>query len=693
MNSRSGGKPRFYFLVGSFALATVGLSSFAWAEAPMGRVGVESPLRAVDGPGHGPITVLALDESAYSAVKSAKVTRLTDFVLGEGRLVDLEVRPIEVFAENAQIVLTTATGDVELPKPDVVLLSGHVADDPHSQAFLALSPYGSHGIIRLAGETFIVSSGLHERGDGPVVYNLTNLPPGMINWIDFKCGTNALPVPPEYRLNPRPEPASDTSRDSPPPRRALIAVETDFEYTEDLFGGDPGESGAYVATLFGAVSDIYTRDFNVRLQVGFLRLWSDNTDPWGQSDMGSQLVEFKDYWNTKMTHVDRHLAHYLSGRPLGGGVAYVPGLCNTWWDYGLSSLSGYFPYPLEHNHPQNWDPYVVAHEMGHNFWAPHTHGMDPPIDGCGLDPQDCSVTPNGTIMSYCHGCDGGMTNIRLEFHSRIINERVLPYLDSVSCDLSPVLSPAPEPGGPACGVADDCTGAYEGADCVAGVCYIPKNRYLSIDPTVNDLEVAYQVELIEAADYPTAVGRTWWVGEPACYGYPNGDVVTPPPPTCEGADRFAWVSKLTSTPVTRIWTEAPLHLSDCAVAPVVTYAIRASSDDGATFSDSLEIGTAHNPAGDAQTWGDVTGGPVPGMAGLWLPPDGATNFADVGNAIRTFENDAESTGSPPRVWVDVEINQVINLADVQFIVNAFEGMSYADLADLEFIGTHPEHCP
>ena len=74
------------------------------------------------------------------------------------------------------------------------------------------------------------------------------------------------------------------------------------------------------------------------------------------------------------------------------------------------------------------------------------------------------------------------------------------------------------------------------------------------------------------------------------------------------------------------------------------------------------------------------------------PPERTTNFADVGNAIRTFENRSEGTGFPPRVWVDVEINQVVNLGDIKFIVNAFVGEGYGDI-QLERIGENPADCP
>ena len=226
----------------------------------------------------------------------------------------------------------------------------------------------------------------------------------------------------------------------------------------------------------------------------------------------------------------------------------------------------------------------------------------------------------------------------------------------------------------------------------------PKNRYLTIDSTTNIRPVAYQVELTESTPYPTAIGRAWWVDAPICYdkdGHecPGDDcLLDPVPPDCTGADAFGWVSMLTSTPVSRFWFESPLHITECGIAPVVTYEIRASGDGGATFSEPLEVHTVGNPEGDAQSWGDVTGGPDPGSPGDWLPPDGSMNFADIGNSIRTFESRTADTGFPPRVWVDIEINLVVNLGDIQFLVMAFEGRPYAAI-NLDLIGIHPADCP
>ncbi|MCH8314425.1 MAG: hypothetical protein IIA64_00495, partial [Planctomycetes bacterium] len=97
-----------------------------------------------------------------------------------------------------------------------------------------------------------------------------------------------------------------------------------------------------------------------------------------------------------------------------------------------SGMNGYFPYPLEHNNNQNWDIIVVSHELGHNFGSPHTHDYNPPIDGCGLG--ECKNAENGTLMSYCGQCPGGLANYRLEFHP-IVVETTLNYLaNDAPCD-------------------------------------------------------------------------------------------------------------------------------------------------------------------------------------------------------------------------------------------------------------------
>ena len=41
----------------------------------------------------------------------------------------------------------------------------------------------------------------------------------------------------------------------------------------------------------------------------------------------------------------------------------------------------------------------------------------------------------------------------------------------------------------------------------------------------------------------------------------------------------------------------------------------------------------------------------------------------------------------------MEVNQVVSLGDIQFMVKAFEETAYADLPDVDFIGVDLAECP
>jgi hypothetical protein len=394
-----------------------------------------APAQRADG-----ATALTLNPQVYDTLRDAQRVVLRGFPLDADRALDLDLQRIEVFAPDAILLVVTPEGERPLDRPDVLLLAGHVVGQPDASAFLALTPNGVNGFLRLPDETFILSSGPHAAGRNPVIYETNALPAGAIALHDLTCGNARLPMPAALQARlPAPQGAhAADSHGMLPCRVADIALETDYAFTGTLFGGDTGASSAYAATLMAAISEIYRDDINTEMRIAFLRVWATNTAPWNQSGAFDQFFQFRDYWNANMTHVQRHAVHFLSGRQLSGagGLAYLGALCYPEYDYGLSAyLNGFFPYPLQNNHGQNWDLMVVAHELGHNFGAPHSHDLDPPIDRCAFG--DCSITPNGTIMSYCHTCPGGMTNIRLELHERMIAERILPFLESNPlCDLT-----------------------------------------------------------------------------------------------------------------------------------------------------------------------------------------------------------------------------------------------------------------
>lgn len=374
------------------------------------------------------MTALNLDEAGLAALRGMGSVTLTDFVLNAGASVDLQLVRRDVYSSDARVVSVTADGEVERVRPDVTMYGGHVAGEDDSTVFLAFSAFGVEGFIESQGQTWIVSSGPLTQDLPTAIYNLTTLPEGVINWAQWECAAD--------QLGEHVQPIGGGEGVSRGSGCFLLeyAVETDQEFL-GLFGGNEAAANTYIATLFGAVNEIYSRDFQAEVQVVWSRLWT-TTDPWTQGDSVNQLFEYRDYWEANMTAVHKDLGHYLSGRGLGGGVAWLPGICNDGYNYGLSgNLSGFFPYPLQDNHAQNWDIMVVSHEGGHNVGAPHTHEQSPlpNIDECGNG--NCAVAPHGTIMSYCHLCSGGMTNVELHFHPQNINSWILPTLSGGTCDI------------------------------------------------------------------------------------------------------------------------------------------------------------------------------------------------------------------------------------------------------------------
>ncbi len=395
---------------------------------------VPSPL-VVDSRQVDPIaTPLRFDGTYFEAIDRAQRVNIHGFPLDRTTRIDLEVENFEVLMPEAVVVRGGVNGNTPVDVPAIALLRGRVVGIPDSKVYLAISPRMSNGIIEIEGTTHIVSNGSFERQTGISIYNQTDLPVGAINWVDYACtliGEQNQAV------------ASRGDGDMEQPcRRADMAIETDNEFAR-LFSTDPlvAQSATidYVQTLVGAVSEIYTEQWNMHLFVAFLRQFPDDNiaDPWEGLNTPQVLTELNAIWTEFSAPYEGEWngVHLFSGKPLGGGIAYLNAICNLNIAQAVSgNLSGFFPNPLESNNNQNWDVVVTAHEWGHNFGAPHTHGLIPPHDQCGFG--NCAGAEDGTIMSYCHLCPGGLGNIALTFADRIMNEGILPYVTlEMPCDL------------------------------------------------------------------------------------------------------------------------------------------------------------------------------------------------------------------------------------------------------------------
>ena len=189
--------------------------------------------------------------------------------------------------------------------------------------------------------------------------------------------------------------------------------------------------------VVAAVSSIYERDLSVALVLSYVEIWTDINDPFSQCGLNG-LEEFQNYGNAFLLAKRWNLAYKLSGCG-GGGRAFYDAMCFKGGlrgvrPYATGRVQGYFPSPVTPD-PNNFDLYVVAHEIGHNFSTPHTHCYMPPIDRCHNTENSCydgdTVCSRGTLMSYCFECPGGMANIDLMFHPRVV-QYVMPVIQG-SC--------------------------------------------------------------------------------------------------------------------------------------------------------------------------------------------------------------------------------------------------------------------
>ena len=388
-----------------------------------------------------PAARLLIDDAAWAEMDRHEVAWIDEVPLADGSTVDLRLARVDPFTAGARIVVMESDGrggtvEREIARPELSAWAGEVSGRPGSRAFLARSAAGLHGYIQFDGHTEIISSGASGLGFDPMVADASALP------VEPLVCSDAPPRDPEDALET--EMPSFTGFAAAACRQLPVAVDTDQELLAK-FSGDTTAASAYAATVFAGMADIYSRDFNIRPSICYLRWWT-TTDPWTiASGTSAQLTEFRNYWNTNMRSTPRALATLLSARSLGGGVAWLNATCASvsGSGYGYSvcaNLAGSFPYPLRNQNGGNWDIIVTCHELGHNMSAYHTHdlGVDDCYTASGLGA--CTQRLQGTIMSYCHLCTGGVANINLAFDPSN-TPNVISYVGGVSCTSPTVARP------------------------------------------------------------------------------------------------------------------------------------------------------------------------------------------------------------------------------------------------------------
>lgn len=337
----------------------------------------------------------ALEEASVLSIKLQEQNNLLQtappallFALpaADGSELELELAQVEILAPD--FFVSTNVQDRVDYHPGLHY-RGIVRGNPNSVAAISVTDSGVMGMI--ANESGTYELGQMEDGSGRYVfYKTEHLKAQSPN----NCFTDDTAVSAGGQSEPA---AGDRGIGC---KTVQVYFECDYRLFTDK-GSNTTNVSNYVTSLFNQVATLYANE-NIGIAISQIYVWT-STDPYtGYNSTSSVLNAFQ---QTRGTNFNGNLAHLLSTRSLGGGIAYVDVICSKSYAFGVSAISTTFQ-----NVPTySWSVEVVTHELGHNLGSWHTHSCNWPtgaLDNCVSPEGSCSPGPaptnGGTIMSYCH---------------------------------------------------------------------------------------------------------------------------------------------------------------------------------------------------------------------------------------------------------------------------------------------------
>ena len=154
----------------------------------------------------------------------------------------------------------------------------------------------------------------------------------------------------------------------------------DYEFTTSK----GANARSAIVTRLNNVDGIYSQQLEVQINVPFIETFTDINDPFSDAtDAGTLLDDVNDYRFGNANQRNTGLTHLFTGRGLDGstvGIAWLNALCSTTYGTGLT----------QGNASSTIDSMIAAHEIGHNFGAPHDGEAGSPCE---------SEPPDGYIMA------------------------------------------------------------------------------------------------------------------------------------------------------------------------------------------------------------------------------------------------------------------------------------------------------
>ncbi|MEP7243304.1 MAG: M12 family metallo-peptidase [Gammaproteobacteria bacterium] len=164
-------------------------------------------------------------------------------------------------------------------------------------------------------------------------------------------------------------------------KQVRVGVVADYEFVTEFSGTPTSPEDAIVARM-NIVDGIFSSQLGVKISLAPLTIFSEVADPFTKSRAGALLDEVRTFRRSSSAQKSYGITHLMTGRDLDGdtvGIAYIATVCNSG---NADSLS-------EGTRSTTTSALIAAHEMGHNFGAPHD----------GESGSACASTPSTFLMA------------------------------------------------------------------------------------------------------------------------------------------------------------------------------------------------------------------------------------------------------------------------------------------------------
>ncbi len=309
-----------------------------------------------------------------------------------GRAFALELEPVDLFAPEARVLWVDDSGPVAEPPASVgEFFRGVVRDEPGSWVRLRIGDGELAGVVATADEVYFFEPArrhLARAAAGTTLaYRLSDTEP-----LDGACAAHAGPEPLATDAATKAGGASARafarlaeqagltdvgSLAAVATKRARIGIVLDYEFFQKHGAG----SAQRAAEILNAVDGIYRAQLGVAMHLLTALVYTTPSDPFSSSTnyqtLLNELSAFRDANDNTASQplYGADLTHLLTGRNLDGsviGIAWLGVLCESYYGAGLSQDFSTNLYAMT---------LLLAHEMGHNFGAPHDAQSGSPCSG------------------------------------------------------------------------------------------------------------------------------------------------------------------------------------------------------------------------------------------------------------------------------------------------------------------------